>query len=120
MPAEQLRDPIYVAGPMTDLPDKNIPEFNRVADELRSMNYRVENPASLDGVDPDATWQWIMRRGIEMLMRCNTVVLLPGWQRSRGATMEADIARTLGMDVYEWEDLGWATITPFRRPAERS
>lgn len=40
---------LYLAGPMTNLPEFNFPEFNRVAKELREQGYFVLNPAEKDG-----------------------------------------------------------------------
>lgn len=36
---------IYIAGPMTGLPDFNFPAFNDMAAILRGLGYHVENPA---------------------------------------------------------------------------
>ena len=41
-----------------------------------------------------------MRADISALLECDTIVLLPGWPKSRGARLELTIAMELGMDVY--------------------
>lgn len=42
-----------------------------------------------------------MRRGLRQLLTCDTIALLPGWQNSRGATIEHQLATGLGMTVIE-------------------
>jgi len=100
-----LRTKIYIAGPMSNLPDFNYAEFQRAANVLSLAGYEVLNPADIDkvfdinpGTDPQ-TWQWYMRKAIGMVLEAEELVLLPGWQRSKGATLEHHIARQLQMPV---------------------
>ena len=37
---------LYVAGPMTGLPDHNYPAFAEAAARLRAVGYEVESPAN--------------------------------------------------------------------------
>lgn len=92
----QRQQVLYVAGPMTGLPDFNYPAFHAAAASLRALGYRVENPAENRLVDGSA-WEAYMRSGITQLMRCDAIVLLPGWEKSRGATIEHTLAGQLGM-----------------------
>ena len=87
---------IYIAGPMTGLPDLNYPAFNAEAARLRAMGHHVENPAENPKRD---SWQGYMRLSIAQLVTCDAVALLPGWENSDGAKLEVDIARKLGLTV---------------------
>lgn len=89
---------VYLAGPMTGLPDSNYPAFNAAAAELRANGWTVENPAECLLAE-DAEWHDFMRSGITQLMRCRHVVMLPGWEKSRGATIERALALQLDIDV---------------------
>lgn len=91
---------IYISGPMTGHPDLNFPLFNDVALALRMGGWDVINPAELCA-DKNSAWSDCMRRDIEALMDCDSIVMLPGYEHSRGATLELHIARELGMTVYE-------------------
>jgi hypothetical protein len=91
---------IYIAGPMTGFPLLNFPAFHAAAVDWRAKGWHVENPAE---INPDPTAQWIdcMRADIPRLVTCDAIYLLPGWKLSRGARIEAHIARELGFAVHE-------------------
>ena len=89
---------IYLAGPMTGLPGLNFAAFHAAALWLRGMGHTVINPTELN-TDPDAEWHACMRMDIAALVTCDTIYLLPGWEDSRGAKLEHDIAERLGMAI---------------------
>lgn len=93
-----MRKRIYVAGPMTGLPHRNFPAFHAAAAHLRTYGYTVINPAE---INPDHTisWEDCMRKDISELVTCACIYLLPGWQNSKGATLEHHIADRLGMHI---------------------
>lgn len=90
---------IYLAGPMTGLPDFNRPAFNAEALRLRRAGHHVHNPAELS-LDPLASWEDCMREGLKCLLTCTAIRLLPGWETSKGALLEAQIAAQLGMTFF--------------------
>ena len=89
---------IYVAGPMTGLPGLNFPAFHAATAHLRALGHTVVNPAE---VNPDTTaaWEVCMRRDIAELVTCDGIHLLPGWEASRGATLEHHIATQLKLHI---------------------
>lgn len=89
---------IYIAGPMTGLPELNFPAFHAAAAELRTAGHHVINPAEIN-TDPSAAWVDCMRADIAQLVTCDTIHLLAGWSRSRGATLEHHIASQLDMEI---------------------
>lgn len=89
---------IYLAGPMTGLPELNYPAFNAEAARLRQLGYHVENPAENDA-PPSTTWSGYMRLALAQLVTCDTIALLPGWLASRGANIERALAVDLGMKI---------------------
>lgn len=93
---------IYIAGPMTGLPELNFPAFHAAAAKLRGFGFEVVNPAEIN-VDPAGRWEDCMRADIRELVTCDAVALLPGWKQSRGAQLEHHIAQALGMVVREVE-----------------
>ncbi|HHW2788208.1 TPA: DUF4406 domain-containing protein [Pseudomonas aeruginosa] len=95
---------VYLSGPMTGIPDFNYPAFNAEEKRIRALGYFVENPA-VNMVYRGAPWQTFMRDGIKRLMDCDILALLPGWERSRGANIERNLAITLGMHVVDADAL---------------
>ncbi|TKK29527.1 hypothetical protein PspCFBP13528_17495 [Pseudomonas sp. CFBP13528] len=94
---------IYLSGPMTGLPGLNFPAFAAMTASLRADGHVVTNPAELN---PDSgSWTDCMRRDIAALMECDTVATLPGWEHSKGASLEVLIAERLGMTVVNAHDL---------------
>lgn len=93
---------IYLAGPMSGLPEFNYPAFHAETARLRALGYHVENPA--DTPDQE-TWADYMRHAFAKLVTCDRVALLPGWENSSGATKERLVAGWLGIPCDRAEDI---------------
>ena len=89
---------VYLAGPMTGLPDFNYPAFNAAAAELRAMGFDVANPAE-NPTPAEPTWPNYLRVALTQMLTCKGVVVLPNWYSSKGARLEVGVARTLEMPV---------------------
>ncbi|WP_373874125.1 DUF4406 domain-containing protein [Pseudomonas tohonis] len=89
---------IYLAGPMTGLPEFNFPAFNAEAARLRAAGDAVTNPAE-HGIIEGYEWADYMKLDIQMLAACCTIHLLPGWSQSRGANIEYRLAKDLGLHI---------------------
>lgn len=98
---------LYLAGPMSGIEQLNVPKFHAEAARLRSLGFEVVIPAELNNEDPNmvfssdaervAHWRKCMRIDIAQLLQCDSVALLDGWGRSRGACLEQHVALELGM-----------------------
>lgn len=100
-PAVTPPNPIlYIAGPMTGLPEFNYAAFNEAAEELRAAGFTVLNPVDVDIADAtegERTWQWYMRRTLKMMLDADAIATLPGWRNSKGASIEVDTADRIGI-----------------------
>lgn len=101
---------IYLSGPMTGHPAFNFPAFHERATSLRALGYEVVNPAELNldvdrSLPPEVLWQTCLRRDIRELSHCDAIAMMPGWQESRGANLERDIALQLGLPVLDSETI---------------
>lgn len=88
---------IYIAGPMTGLPDDNKPAFRRVAFDLRNAGHTVLNPAESRAPPCGGTWAGWMRLALAQLVAADAVAMLPGWTKSKGAVWEYLTAMRLGI-----------------------
>jgi nucleoside 2-deoxyribosyltransferase len=105
---------VYLSGPMTDVPDNNEPAFRAAAAALRRQRYEVVVPHELDNHDRDSkTWGDFMARDIKLIADgdFDGIVLLPGWEKSKGARLELTLMLLLGKTVYEYYN-GVATGIP--------
>lgn len=99
----------YVAGPMTGIDNFNYPAFHQAVRALGSLKIRAVSAAHDDTgspVDPPTVidakpYDYYLRHALRMLLDCDEVVLLPGWDESRGASIEVKVAQALGMPVTE-------------------
>lgn len=91
---------LYVSGPITGMPNWNLPAFESACAALQRAGYAFTSPLE-NGLPRDAEWQEHMRADIVlMLQKCQAVVLLPGFQHSRGAMAELFTAHMLGIPAF--------------------
>jgi hypothetical protein len=114
---------IYIAGPF------RAPTAWRIAENIRSaeqVGYQVAecgcmpliphaNTAHFHGEFDDQFW---LDGTLELMRRCDAVMLIPRWDESSGACKEKAVAEDLGLPVF-YADRGQIE-TEFRRWAEQN
>jgi len=88
---------IYIAGPMTGHPNFNREAFHDAATRLRAAGYHVINPAETPIPCQDPSWVDWTRASLKRMLDADGLALLPGWHKSRGASIEYHVAIQLGM-----------------------
>lgn len=96
---------VYIAGPMTGYAYSNYAAFYDAYNLLSEEGYSVASPAHspfgkrlnppVPGYEDD--YRTCLRYGIETLLGCDLIFLLPGWEDSRGARLEKTIADAMGI-----------------------
>jgi hypothetical protein len=117
MSSEHAVARVYVAGPMTGIPAFNFPAFDAAAAALRAQGFDVVSPAELDDEVDSAmarasvdghigsvakTWGDFLARDVKLLADdgITAIVVLPGWEKSRGARLETFVGNRLcGMPI---------------------
>jgi Domain of unknown function (DUF4406) len=90
---------LYVAGPMTGLPEFNYRAFFDAERSLSELHHKVLNPARTEDREHCVSWTDYMRASLRDLSYAEGIALLPGWHNSRGAQMEYRIGHDLGIPV---------------------
>lgn len=93
---------VYLAGPMTGLPDYNFREFATTALVLRKASgCHVVHTANLP-----RGWSWdkYISLSCSVLADCDAVVVLPGSEHSKGVELELAEAEGRGLPVFYLPD----------------
>jgi hypothetical protein len=92
---------IYISGPITNVEGGNQQAFGAATDLLNELGYAAINPHNIfTTIDTTGfTWEDYMRGCIIAMMQANEVVTLDGWEQSKGAVIEVDLARKLSIPV---------------------
>lgn len=95
---------VYVAGSISEhaREDNNSKAFAERTAKLRALGHEVINPIELDkeskleGAATQNEWNAALIRDILIVVKCDAITLLPGWERSDGGEVEVFNATKLG------------------------
>ena len=98
----------YVAGPYRADTiwgvKRNIRNAEKYAMKYWRLGYAVICPHANSALFPGDP-QMYLDGDIEILKRCDVIVMIPGWEKSQGAKDELEKASVLGKEIiYETED----------------
>lgn len=82
---------------MTGIDDFNYPAFQKAKEELEAMGHTVKSPHEAPKLE---SWNEYMRYDIAMLLSCDSILLLPGWMNSKGASIEKTVSDSIGNKAY--------------------
>lgn len=85
---------IYIAGQITGNP-KYKEQFLSAELKLTLEGWNVYNPAQNNCY----SYREYIDTGLHQLMHSDAIYLLNGWKESKGATLEAQYAMTVGLDI---------------------
>ena len=104
---------IYTAGPYSQTAgagtvEENIQRAKDIAVELWNRGYTVLcphlNTAGFETLTTLSNKDFV-DRDLEMVERCDAIVMLPGWESSLGAVRELECARSNDLVVWFWPDV---------------
>ena len=92
---------IYISGKITGLPLETAKsKFYEAEKNLISQGHIVVNPMSLPH-NHSQTWLEYMKEDIKALLDCDAIYMLKGWQESKGACIEFNLAHDLDLKIIE-------------------
>lgn len=94
---------VYISGAIAghDLAERKS-AFKAAERELAEMGFSPVNPFD-NGVPDEAHWRAHMRADIVLLLGCDLIYMLRGWELSKGAKLEHDVATSCGIKVLKYE-----------------
>lgn len=92
----------YLSGKISGLADYGRSNFTKAKQFLmkkhKVSSYNIFNPTEL-GLIKNWNWQDYMRFDIAKLMESDIIVMLPNYKHSKGALIELQLAKNLGMEI---------------------
>ena len=103
---------IFIAGPMRGYENYNFKKFDYTEEFLRRSGFDVVNPARISRkfkefeVNSDiAVYNKMVDMQQDAERTCNAILLLDGWQWSKGVALEINTASELGMQFLLESDI---------------
>lgn len=86
---------IYISGRITGN-DNYKNEFMYGAEIIKGLHAEPVNPAE---APEGGEYKWYIDNGLDLLKKCDAILMLPGWEKSAGARLEWQYATTVKMPV---------------------
>lgn len=100
-----MRKKIYISGAIShhDIDERRM-AFGECARFCELCGFEAVNPFENElhrrGHADTVSWRDHMREDLRMLLGCDAICMMDGWEESKGAKLELDVASTCGMTVY--------------------
>ena len=105
---------VYIAGPMTGHEDYNREGFEKGVAFCNEQGWIPVNPWGVDPLHEDDCppgpkythvqgthpWECWLKASLRKMLTCQQILMLPGWENSRGARIEHDLAEKCGMTIW--------------------
>ncbi len=90
---------IYISGKISGLPiDEVKAKFKLASEYILESGHLPSSPLN-NGLDETCSWEKHMKADIAMLMQADAIFMLSDWKKSKGATIEHNLAKELGMEI---------------------
>ena len=94
-----MKKKVYISGAIAHYGmEERRATFEAAALRLKEQGFEPVNPFE-NGVPADAHWMAHMKADIALLVGCDYIYMLNGWELSKGAKLEFDVASSCGIKV---------------------
>lgn len=97
------RGKVYISGPITGIDFGNRFAFSCARNALELCGYEVVDPSEVQ-LDDEASWADYMKADLKLLLDCDFIYMLEGWENSRGARLERELAENLGIEEIDLDE----------------
>lgn len=94
---------IYLCGAISGLNPIQCRALFQIAQNKIATNWRVVLNPFDNGLEDEASWEDHMRADIKMLMECDAMYVVNDISSSKGAKIELNLARALGITVMSYK-----------------
>ncbi len=94
---------IYLCGAITGLDIKRVRALFQIAQNKLSTGWRVVMNPFDNGLEEEARWEAHMQADIKMLMECDAMYVVNDITNSKGAKIELNLARSLGLKIMSYK-----------------
>ncbi len=117
---------IYIAGPYSADTEQgrkdNIRAAGLVAARLWERGHAVicphTNTSEFELIGCEATYEQYLAGDFKIIARCDALVLMPDWAKSKGATLEFEYATSLGIPSYTYPHIPDLHPSEIRAPQQ--
>jgi len=91
----------YISGKMTGLPNFNYPAFEFMHGRLMDLGvFNILNPAKIANGDTTKSYGFYIRESLKMVAEAEAMIMLNGWEKSKGANLEYQAARAMDIPIF--------------------
>ena len=96
---------IYISGAIAHhYLEERKAAFEVAAAFCEACGFESVNPFN-NGLPQPGDWREHMKADLKMLLDCDAICMMDGWEESKGCKLEHDVASTCGLTVYYESDI---------------
>lgn len=100
-----MKKKIYISGAIAHHDEaERRAAFAAAAAFCEDRGFESVNPFD-NGLPQSAHWREHMKADLKMLLECDAICMMDGWEESKGCKLELDVASSCGLPVFYQSDV---------------
>lgn len=97
---------IYISGAISEVPHKNIDAFIKASNYITALDCVPVDPHIIcEFIKDGSTWESYMKVCLKHIPGCDAMVVIDGWETSRGVPVEVFNAQQMKIPVFHFPSL---------------